>query len=127
MNRIDKALDGYNEGNPISRFIRKRTPEGYLQRWVLIPGLLFMLLMAGSYLNQYSEPYIECTSPYGCIHPFTDEFIPFGYTEGTPISVQLSGLFGYLTFFFLMILIVNHAVWGFKRNRSRKVSLEERK
>jgi hypothetical protein len=124
MTKIDQALDWYNKGNPISRWIKNRTPEGYINRWVFIPGLLFLLLMASSYLNTYSEPYIECTKPWGCLHPFTGEFVPYGYTEGPPISTQISGLFGYLSFFFLMILIINHSVWGIKKLRERRKALE---
>lgn len=124
MTKIDDGLDWYNKGNPVSRWIRARTPPGYINRWVFIPGMIFLLLMASAYLQSYGEVYVECTAPWGCIHPFTEEFIPYGYSEGTPIGVQLSGLFGYLSFFFLMILIVNHSVWGFRRIRQRRKALE---
>ena len=124
MTKIDDALNSYNKGNPVSRWIRDRTPRGYINRWVFIPGMIFLLLMAGYYVEEYGEVYIECTHYLGCSHPVTQSYVPYGYSEGTPISVQLSGLFGYLAFFFLMILIVNHAVWGVKRIRQRRKAFE---
>lgn len=113
--KIDKALDDYNKANPIARWIRSHTPEGYFNRPILWMGLLWILAVATLWSVYYSEPYIECTDLDGCIHPVTGELIPRGYVEGTPLSEQLGQVFFWLTLMFWGVLALNHVYYAISR------------
>lgn len=117
---VNEALDRYNEGNPIARWIRKKTPPNYFNRWIMLSAMAYLLLIAGMWAHYESEVYIECTDRAGCIHPVTQEPIPQGYTQGTPLKEQLSKIGLRLLLIFAGFLALNHAYWGITTRGGRR-------
>lgn len=111
LDNIDKALEKYNEGNPIARWVRKKTPPGYFNRWILIGGILITIGMLMAWYSLAAEPYVSCEDRAGCIHPSTGELLPDGYEDGTPLKQQVKqGLFvGFLGL--LITLSLNHLIY----------------
>lgn len=108
------ALDELNEGNPVARWIRSRLPLGYVNRWVFWVTLVLMLWVMSSYLKA-QEPRVLCTAPWGCIHPFTGELLPYGFEQGRALALQgydLALIFASVLF---IGLLINHAVYIWRR------------
>jgi hypothetical protein len=118
MSMINKALDEYNEGNPIARAVKKKLPEGYIYRPILWAFFIGVFLFASDYISN-TPAYIECkpSNPMviDCIHPFTNQSIPIGYTEGKPVNLQFLELLSRIFLFFLVAIAINHAYYDYRR------------
>lgn len=120
---LRRSYEEYHARNPLARYIRKNMPEGYFSRPLMIVALVVMLATSYVWVETQAEPYWECTLP--CTNPITGEYydLPLTgsrfYSEGRPISEQLTEIFTALGLQFVGFMMLNYAYWAYRTRGGR--------